>query len=124
MDPVTPPDAGALPPESELEPVRVADEGERDGAAVMEWWFAGLADGGRRVLLWYSPGNACDYEPIGVVVTERQDEVEIAPLSAYVPLAENEMCAPVLAAPQPGYVDLGEPLGDRVLLHAATSDHM
>jgi hypothetical protein len=108
---------------SELEPVHLADEDDRDGAAVMEWWLAGLSDGGQRVVLWYAQGNACDHESIGILVTEREDEVEIAPLSAYVPLTEGEMCAPVLATPLPGYVDLEEPLGERILLHAATSDH-
>ncbi len=117
-----PPGTPPLPPQSERRSAPAATPADRSGASVGPWWFDELSDDGRRVHFWYHSEPTCDYEPIGVLVTETAEHVEIAPLRAYTPPREGQACALVLQGSRPAYVDLAEPLGGRDLLHAPLTD--
>ncbi|MFR9726272.1 hypothetical protein ACL02R_23335 [Streptomyces sp. MS19] len=126
--PLGPPSADALapaaPPDGPPQDISAAPRvtrAARPGAAVLPWEFAALRDGGREVVIRYEEGTACRYRPLGVLVEEGPDSVEIAPLSAELRPDPAEMCAAVQPLPVSRVIGLTEPLGDRPLLHAPTT---
>ncbi|MFI7276350.1 hypothetical protein [Streptomyces sp. NPDC049879] len=126
--PLGPPSADALvpaaPPDGPPQDISAAPRAtraDRPGAAVLPWEFAALRDGGREVVIRYTEGIACRYRPLGVLVEEGPDGVEIAPLSAELHPDPAEMCAAVQPLPVSRMIALTEPLGDRPLLHAPTT---
>ncbi|MGD9485434.1 hypothetical protein WDH52_19665, partial [Streptomyces sp. TRM70308] len=120
LRPTQPPgvEPGQLP--SDLDEIERTEEVAGSDVAVMSWWFAGLREGGQQVVLYYSLGRPCDFDPIGVRVRETEDAVEIAPLSRYQP--SDGACPQIGVSPGVGYVELKEPLGDRSLFHHPVTD--